>query len=56
MANEEGDVVCSDCAKDMNNVVLSKPIQKMINKLKTKCLTTMNGNNNNIEGANVIAT
>eukprot|EP01084_Bolivina_argentea_P208682 355684_1 len=53
MANEDGDVVCNHCAKNMNNVVSNKPIQKMINKLKIRCLTTIN-DNNNIEGTNVI--
>eukprot|EP01084_Bolivina_argentea_P115671 205665_1 len=55
MTNEDGDVVCNHCANNMDNVVSSKPIQKMINKLKTRCLTTIN-DNNNVEGTNVMAT
>eukprot|EP01084_Bolivina_argentea_P259651 438176_1 len=62
MNNEDGDVLCYQCSKQTNNVTENKPIQKMINKLKTRCLTIHkykqqnDSDNSNVEGMNVIAT
>eukprot|EP01084_Bolivina_argentea_P251245 421322_1 len=61
MSNEDGDVLCTHCAKDINNTTPSKPIQKMINNLKTRCLTTVNKHNSNndddvAEGSKMVVT
>ena len=39
MTNEDGELLCSRCTKDMENVMVNKAVQNMINKLKTGCLT-----------------
>ena len=47
MNDEIGDVLCSECAKNIDNVTVNKGIQKMINNLNTKCPTTHPKNLNN---------
>ena len=39
MNDEEGEIVCSECAKSMDNVAKNKAVQKMIDKLKIHCLS-----------------
>eukprot|EP01084_Bolivina_argentea_P123962 219664_1 len=37
--NEEADILCSKCAQNFDNVTETKVVQKLVNKLKTKCLS-----------------
>eukprot|EP01084_Bolivina_argentea_P144046 252828_1 len=60
MNNEEADIVCSKCAANMENVTAVKAVQKLINKLKTKCLSVAQTTNDKpidqTEGSDVIDT
>eukprot|EP01084_Bolivina_argentea_P115838 205918_1 len=58
MNNEDGEVLCDQCAKHDESAVPNKTVQKMINKLKTKCLSIINPNNlaAEMEGNNIINT
>ncbi len=59
MNNEDGEVLCDQCAKHDDSAVPNKTVQKMINKLKTKCLSLIDADNNRlkknvgVEGNNV---
>ena len=44
--NDDGEVLCGQCAKNMDNVSQAKVVQNMINKLDSKCLTLNNDNQN----------
>eukprot|EP01084_Bolivina_argentea_P101102 181329_1 len=59
MNNEEGDILCTTCSKDMDNISPNKAMQKIVNNLKTRCLSIKTHNeldNNSAEGGNIIAT
>ena len=55
MNNEDGEIMCSQCAEDVENVSPSKAVQNMINKLKTRCLTIIDNRSikDDEEGSNV---
>ena len=54
MTDDDGEILCSQCAKDMDNVIQSKAIRKVISKLKIRCLSVIDNDN---EGrGNIIAT
>eukprot|EP01083_Nonionella_stella_P277543 943509_1 len=60
MNNDEGDIVCVKCSKDMDHMSPNKALQKIIKSLKTRCLSLTEGNqppdDNDIERGNVLAT
>ena len=60
MNDAEGDIVCDGCAQDMGQTTPNKAIQKIINKLKTKCPSTISAQNegklHEAEGGNVVIT
>eukprot|EP01084_Bolivina_argentea_P041140 75928_1 len=59
MNDEDGKVLCEQCAKDTNNTSPNKAVQMMISNLKTKCLSVndaLDGQNNEQEGTNIIIT
>jgi len=43
--NEDGLLLCSNCAKEDGSCSLNKAVQIMVNKLKTQCLTVTPGRN-----------
>eukprot|EP01084_Bolivina_argentea_P302995 523073_1 len=58
MNNEDGEILCAPCAKDLPNVGIAKGVQNLVNKLKTKCFTAKSEQktDENDEGNNVMAT
>eukprot|EP01084_Bolivina_argentea_P033402 61771_1 len=63
MTDEDGEILCNKCAENVDNTMVTKPVQKMVNKLKIKCCTLLQNENYNkqnndeeSEGVNLIAT
>eukprot|EP01084_Bolivina_argentea_P260791 440534_1 len=64
MTDDDGEILCNKCAENVDNTTPIKAVQKMVNKLKTKCLTLsqdsnyikQKNNNEEAEGVNVLAT
>ena len=47
MNDGEGDILCNKCAVNENDVTPNKTVQKMINKLKTRCMSIIDDNEEN---------
>eukprot|EP01083_Nonionella_stella_P194008 715880_1 len=41
MSNDDGDIFCNKCAENVDNATIIKAVQKIVNKLKTKCRTLL---------------
>ena len=56
-SDENGGILCGDCSKDMNGIILNKAVQSMISKLKVKCITLPDSvDSGEVEGGGVVIT
>eukprot|EP01084_Bolivina_argentea_P268373 455808_1 len=39
ITDKDGEILCNKCAENIDNTMINKAVQKMVNKLKTKCWT-----------------
>eukprot|EP01084_Bolivina_argentea_P120869 214272_1 len=56
MADPDWNVLCSECAKNIDDTHANEAVQNMIGNLKTKCLSLLHTSHNVVEGTNLLNT